>query len=332
MPPIRELLRTTGTVLLDAALAWNRDHAPRKGAALAYYTVFSLAPILVIATAIAGTVFGEQAARGQLVGEIRGLIGVDGARAIEALLRSASAPGRGLTASIAGILTLLLGATTALIELKGGLDDIWGTPQPVRDRAWYYGIWDFVRARLLTLGLLLATGFLLLVSLVVSAVAAALTTHWDGMQTLGLALQIFNFIASLGLATLLFAAIYSILPSRRIPWRDVWFGAFVTALLFDIGKVLIGLYLGNGAIASTYGAVGAIVIVLVWVYYSAQIFLFGAEITKAYAYRHGSRCPAAAARTLRQPGARAAREPDSDIARSTTHGEAQDAGSHGEPS
>lgn len=325
MPPIPRVLRATGRLLLDAALSWSRDRAPRKGAALAYYTVFSLAPILVISIAIAGFVFGEQAARGEIVGQIRGLIGPEGAQAIEALLRGASAPGRGITASIAGLLTLLLGATTALAELKGGLDDIWGTPEQARDRAWYYSIWDFLRTRLLTLGLLLATGFLLLVSLVLSTVAAVLTTHWDGTHTLGLVMQVFNFVGSLAVATLLFAAIYSILPSRRIPWRDVWFGAFVTALLFGVGKYLIGLYLGNGAIASTYGAAGAIVIVLAWVYYSAQIFLFGAEITKVYSYRHGSRCPAAAARSLRQPGARTARETGGDVARSA-HGEGQGAG------
>jgi membrane protein len=267
----------------DTAKAWNDFSASRKGAALAYYTIFSLAPILIIAIAVAGIFFGAEAARGEIVGQISGLLGPDAARAIQTMIESASKPGAGITATIIGIATLLIGATTALAELKSDLDEVWGVPPDRRS-----GLMYMIRTRLLSFGLILSLGFLLLVSLALSAFLAALARTWGGNDATSILLQIVNFVVSFGLVTALFAMIYKMLPSFKIAWHDVIIGAVVTALLFSIGKFLIGMYLGNSAIASSYGAAGSVILVLVWVYYSTQIFLFGAEFTRVYAYRYGS--------------------------------------------
>lgn len=277
-------MRGAWELVSQSVMEWVNDRASRKGAALAFYTVFSLAPILILAIAIAGAFFGKDAARGEIVAQVRDLLGPDGAQAIQAMIQNASKPGAGLLATLIGFITLFVGATTALAELKDGLDQIWHAP-PERTS----GFWYFVRKRLLSIGLILSLGFLLLVSLVFSAVLAALARRWGPQDLTGTVLQAVNFVVSFGLVTLLFAMIYKILPSVRIAWRDVLIGALVTALLFSIGKFLIGLYLGNSAIASSYGAAGSVILVLVWVYYSAQIFLFGAEFTKVYAHRYGSR-------------------------------------------
>jgi membrane protein len=267
----------------DTAKAWNDFSASRKGAALAYYTIFSLAPILIIAIAVAGIFFGAEAARGEIVGQVSGLLGPDAARAIQTMIESASKPGAGITATIIGIATLLIGATTALAELKSDLDEVWGVPPDRRS-----GLMYIIRTRLLSFGLILSLGFLLLVSLALSAFLAALARTWGGNDATSILLQIVNFVVSFGLVTTLFAMIYKMLPSFKIAWHDVIIGAVVTALLFSIGKLLIGMYLGNSAIASSYGAAGSVILVLVWVYYSTQIFLFGAEFTRVYAYRYGS--------------------------------------------
>jgi membrane protein len=268
----------------ESVMEWVGDRASRKGAALAYYTVFSLAPILILAIAIAGLFFGEDAARGEIYEQVRDLLGPDGARAIEAMVMNASRPGAGLIATLVGFVTLFIGATTALAELKDGLDQIWDVPAERTS-----GFWYFVRKRLLSIGLILSIGFLLLVSLVLSAVLNVLAKRWGPADATGTVLETINFLFSFVLVTVLFAMIYKILPSARIAWRDVIVGSVVTALLFSIGKFAIGVYLGNSAIASTYGAAGSIILVLVWVYYSAQIFLLGAEFTKVYAHRYGSR-------------------------------------------
>jgi membrane protein len=270
-------------LLVETAMAWNNDRAPRKGAALAYYTIFSLAPILIIAIAIAGMFFGEAAARNEIVDQMRGLLGGEGARAVQAMIENAAQPGAGIFATVVGLVTLMVGATTALAELKDGLDQIWNAPPEKTS-----GFWYFLRKRLLSVGLILALGFLLLVSLVLSAVLAALSKRWGGNDATSLLLQGLNFLFSFGLVTALFAMIYKLLPAVRIAWADVIIGAVVTALLFNIGKLAIGMYLGNSAIASTYGAAGSLILLLIWVYYSAQIFLFGAEFTKVYAHRFGS--------------------------------------------
>ncbi len=289
LPDIWSLIR-------DTVSEWIADRASRKGAALAFYTVFSLAPLLILAISIAGMFFGEEAARGEIVGQMRELLGPEGAQAVQAVIQNAAQPAVGLWATLVGIATLLLGATTALAELKDDLDEIWDAP-PERIR----GFWYLVRKRLLSVGMILALGFLLLVSLVLSAVTAALSRFWGVGEATSILLQVVNFAFSFVLVTALFAMIYKILPAVRIAWQDVIIGAVITALLFSIGKLLIGVYLGNSAIASTYGAAGSVVLILVWVYYSSQIFLLGAEFTKVYAFRFGSlRNVSTAAATLQR--------------------------------
>jgi membrane protein len=269
---------------------WVNDRASRKGAALAFYTVFSLAPILILSIAIAGLFFGQEAARGEIFGQVKDLLGADAASAVQAMIHSAGRPGAGLAATAIGIVTLCIGATTALAELKDGLDQIWNAP-PERTS----GFWYFLRKRLLSVGLILSLGFLLLVSLVFSAIVSALARRWGPSDATGTVLQAMNFLFSFALVTLLFAMIYKILPSVHIAWKDVAIGSIITALLFSIGKFAIGVYLGNSAVASSYGAAGSVIRVLIWVYYSAQIFLLGAEFTKVYAHKYGSR------RNLPQP-------------------------------
>jgi len=264
---------------------WMNDYAPSMGAALAYYTVFSIAPLLVIVIAVAALIFGQDAAQAAIMDQARGLIGENGAKAIEGMLASAQKPKQGMIASALGILLLLIGATTVLAELESNLNRIWKVEPDKRS-----GIWHFIRTRLLSIGMVLAIGFLLIVSLVVSAAIAAWGKAWGGwfggMETL---LHIANFTVSVAIVTVLFAIIYKFMPRVAIRWRDVWVGALVTSLLFSFGKFLIGLYIGKSGVESSYGAAGALVVLLVWVYYSAQIFLLGAEFTKVYAESHGSR-------------------------------------------
>jgi len=269
-----------------AVKAWVDDYAPSMGAALSYYTLFSLAPMLIIVIAVAGMVFGQEAAQGQIVAQLRGIMGQEGAVAVEGMLKAAREPAKGVVATIVGIALLLLGATAIFAELQSALDRIWRVPAQQR----VSGIWQLLRTRFLSFGLVLGLGFLLMVSLVVSAALAALGKWWGGWFDGGdVFLEILNFAISFGIFTLLFAMIYKIMPRATIPWRDVWTGAGVTALLFTIGKVLIGLYLGKSSLASGFGAAGSLVLLIAWIYYSAQIFLFGAEYTWVYANRHGSR-------------------------------------------
>jgi membrane protein len=282
--------RATWHLCYETVNEWVNDRASRKGAALAFYTVFSLAPILILSIAIAGLFFGQEAARGEIFGQVKDLLGTDAAAAIQAMIQSASRPGAGLIATAIGVVTLCIGATTALAELKDGLDQIWDAP-PERTS----GFWYFVRKRLLSVGLILSLGFLLLVSLVFSALVSALARLWGPADATGMVLQALNFLFSFALVTLLFAMIYKILPSVHIAWKDVAIGSIITAALFSVGKALIGVYLGNSAVTSSYGAAGSVILVLIWVYYSAQIFLLGAEFTKVYAHRYGSR------RNLPQP-------------------------------
>jgi membrane protein len=268
----------------DTFFGWLADRASRKSAALAYYTLFSLSPLLVLAIAIAGLFFGEEAVRGQLLQETRGLIGEEGARAIQAMIASAATPTAGAIATAGSLLVLLIGATSALAELKDGLDQIWDAP-PERTQSFWY----FLRKRVMSIGLILALGFLLLVSLVLSAVLAFLAQRFGGADATNVILEFLNTGVSFALVTALFATIYKVLPSVRIAWRDVAIGAVVTAALFTTGKYVIGVYLGNSAVTSSYGAAASLIVILVWVYYSALIFFFGAEFTKVYAHRLGSR-------------------------------------------
>jgi len=270
----------------SAVKGWVEDDAPSMGAALSYYTLFSLAPLLIIVIAVAGLVFGQDAAQGEIVAQLRGIMGEEGAVVVEGLLKAAREPSQGVIATIVGIAILLLGATAIFGELQSALDRIWRVPASKEES----GIWHLLRTRLLSFGLVLGLGFLLMVSLVVSAALAALGKWWGGwFAGWDVLLEILNFAVSLGIFTLLFAMIYKMMPRARIPWRDVWTGAAVTALLFTLGKVLIGLYLGKSSLASGFGAAGSIVVLIAWVYYSAQIFLLGAEYTWVYANQHGSR-------------------------------------------
>lgn len=262
------------------------DYAPSMGAAISYYTVFSMAPLLLIVIALCGFVFGKDAASGRLYAELSGSLGPEAASAIQGMVRSASHPGNGLIGTIGGSIMLLVGATTVFAELQSALNRIWRTPAPADGG----GIWRLIRVRLLSFGIVLAIGFLLLVTLVVSSALSALGHLWDPLLgTWSFMLQAVNFVVTLGVITVLFALIYKLLPRATIAWSDVWIGAAVTALLFTIGKLLIGLYIGKTGVASGFGAAGSLVVILVWVYFSAQIFLLGAEFTWQYTYRFGSR-------------------------------------------
>jgi membrane protein len=270
----------------DSISAWIDDFAPSMGAAISYYTVFSIAPLLLIVIALAGLVLGQEAASGQIFSQLQGLLGEEGAAAIQNMVQSASLSGKSFVATAVGVVTLIIGATTVFGELQSALDRIWQSPSAAKTE----GLWNLLRTRVLSFGMILAIGFLLLISLVVSAGISALGSWWapvfGGWE---IVLNVVNFVISLAVVTALFALIYKFLPRAKIGWHDVWIGAGATALLFTLGKFLIGLYIGKSSVASGFGAAGSLVIVLVWVYYSAQIFLLGAEFTWVYAFRHGSR-------------------------------------------
>ena len=266
--------------------AWIDDYAPSMGAAISYYTVFSIAPLLIIVIAVAGFVWGREAVQGELVGQLTGLIGKEGATGIQALIESANQPTQGLVATVISTLVLIVGATTVFAELQSALDRIWQVPQVPKAS----GIWATLRTRLLSLGFILGLGFLMLVSLVSSAGIAALGGWAKGLLPGWAALlYVINLVFSVGFTTVLFAMIFKLMPQAQVSWRDVWVGAGVTAVLFEIGKTLISLYIGKSSVTSSFAAAGSLVVLLIWVYYSAQIFLLGAEFTWAYANAHGSR-------------------------------------------
>ncbi len=272
-------------LIKSAVTAWIEDYAPSMGAALSYYTVFSLAPVLLIVISVAGLVFGAEAARGEIFGQLRGLMGTDAAKAIEDILTSVSKPTEGITATLIGFVLLFIGATAVFGELQDALDRIWRAPARDKTGGW----WGLVRARLLSFGMILGVAFLLIVSLVLSAATAALGKWWSGaFGSWELLAQIVNLLVGFVFTTVGFAMIYKIMPRVKIRWHDVWLGAAVTALLFTIGRFLIGLYIGKSGIASGFGAAGSLIIIFVWVYYSAQIFLLGAEFTWVYARTFGS--------------------------------------------
>ena len=274
------------SMIRKSVSAWIDDFAPSMGAALAYYTMFSIAPTLIIIIAIAGFIFGREAASGELYGQLAGLLGDDGAKAIQGLVQSASGKKEGILATLIGLAVLLVGATTVFAELQTDLDRIWKAPAAKKTE----GLWGMIRSRVLSLGVVVSMGFVMLVSLAVSAALSALGSWWGGIfGDFEWLLQLVNFLVSFAVITLMFALMYKILPRVRIAWHDVWIGAAVTALLFTIGKLLVGLYIGKSSVASGFGAAGSLVVLLVWVYYSAQIFLLGAEFTWIYAHEYGSR-------------------------------------------
>lgn len=288
-------LRQIGELIGKSFSAWVDDYASSMGAALAYYTLFSIAPLLIIVIAIAGLVFGQDAARGEIVAQIQGLLGRDGAIAVQGLLKSTSEPVEGIVAIVLSSIMLFIGATTVFAELQSDLDRIWR----VSARAKQNGIFIMLRTRLLSFGLVLGLGFLLLVSLLIGAAIAAFGRWWEGFfEGWEAILQTIDFFLSFAITTVLFAMIYKLMPRARIAWRDVWIGAAVTALLFEIGKLLIGLYLGKANVVSGFGAAGSLVVLLVWVYFAAQIFLLGAEFTWVYANEHGSKADRSGQRSL----------------------------------
>jgi membrane protein len=278
-------LGRAGAFLREIYAEWQADEALNLGAALAYYTIFSMAPLLLLVIAIAGLVLGRAAAEGQLVGQIGSLVGESGAHAIEDMLARASGPKVGIVASVVSLVTMVLGATGVFGQLQHALNKIWNAPPPKRS-----GLRAQVRKRAVGFGMILGIGFLLLVSLAISAVLAGLREILAAHAPfLGSLLPILNFALSFAVISALFALIFKFLPDVEMTWRDVWPGGAVTALLFTVGKTLIGMYLGRAGATSVYGAAGSFVLVLLWVYYSAQILFLGAEFTEVYSRRYGSR-------------------------------------------
>ena len=271
-------------VLKEAVSAWIRDSAPSKGAALSYYTIFSIAPMLFIGISVAGLVFGPEAVQGAVMAQLTDLMGEAGAQAIQEMLANLERPERGAWGAALGIGLLLIGASTVFGQLQTALDSIWQVPRAPKQN----GLWAFVRARLLSFGMVLGMAFVIIVSLLFSTVVAALSKWWGPVFSESIA-HVIDLALSFALLTAVFAMIYRYVPSTHIPWRDVWVGAAVTAVLFAVGKWAIGLYLGKSSISQGFGAFASLVVVMVWVYYSAQIFLLGAEFTWVYAHHFGSR-------------------------------------------
>ncbi|OEZ98203.1 YihY/virulence factor BrkB family protein [Duganella sp. HH101] len=284
---------TLVTVLRCTVSEWFEHRASSKGAALAFYTLFSLAPVLVLVLAIAGWFYGPQAAQGQLFNELRGLVGSQGAEAIQLVLAGARDKEQGLLATLIAGALLLFGATSVFAELKASLDDIWQVPPLVHGT-----VWDVVRTRLLSFGMILVLAFLLMVSLVVSAALALLEKLWGNYwREAGIVLSAANMAIGYLVIAALFGAIFKLLPRIKLSWHDVTIGALGTAALFTLGKYLIGVYIGNSGVASSFGAAGSVIALLLWVYYSAQIFFLGAEFARQYALQLGSlREPAATGR------------------------------------
>jgi membrane protein len=269
----------------DSFKEWKADNAPRLGAAMSYYTVFSLAPILLLAISVAGLVLGTDAAQGRILDELRALLGPDAANLVQHMLARSAEKGAGIVGTAVGALMLILGATAVMIELEAALDVVWKVPpRPSR------GVKGLIKERMLSLSLILSVGFLMLVSLAASAVLGALGSQLERFAFPGAAMvgQVTGNAVSLGVIAVFFALIFKFLPNAKVAWRDIWIGALLTSVLFHAGKIAIGLYLGRATVASTFGAAGSLAVLLIWVYYTAQIVLFGAEITRLYAIRHGS--------------------------------------------
>lgn len=267
--------------------AWTEfgdDKAQRLGAALSYYTVFSIAPLLLIAVSIAGLVFGQKAAQGAIQQELAGTLGPNTAKALNEMILMASKPKSGTIATIVGIVTLLFGAAGVFGQLQDALDTIWNVSK--QKTAGFFGM---IKDRFLSMTMVFGIGFLLLVSLVIDTAISAMG-HFIGNRFPGgeAVLQIVQLVISFGLITVLFALTFKYLPHAKVEWRDVWFGAAFTSFLFVLGKFGLGLYIGKAAVGSAYGAAGSLVVILIWVYWSAQILFFGAEVTQVYARRHGS--------------------------------------------
>jgi membrane protein len=277
--------RDVSGMLKAAAVNWVKDYAQSMGAALAFYTMFSIAPLLLIVISVAGIAFGEEAARGEIFAQLQDLLGAPGALAVQGLIESAGKPRESVLATVFGVVLLFVGATSVFAELQDALDRIWRAPT----KATNSGLWRLVRVRLLSFGMILGIGFLLMVSLVFSAGMAALSRWWDPFfgewETIAHSIDV---VVGILLATIVFGVIFKTMPRVEVAWKDVWIGAAVTSMLFVAGKFVIGLYLGRSSVSSVFGAAASLVVVLLWVYYSAQIFLYGAEFTWVYSHRFGS--------------------------------------------
>ena len=284
---MKKLLSDALNILKRTYQEWREDRASRLAAALAYYTIFSLAPLLVIAIAVAGFIWTQDAVEAQVMGQIQSLVGADGAAFVGDLIKGASNPAEGIIATIIGLVTLLFGALGVFNELHNSLNIIWEVKEEKPESFWH-AIKDAIVDRFLSFTMVLGIGFLLLVSLVVSAgLSATQELVGNAFPVPEFLLQLLNLIISIGVITVLFAMMYKYLPDVEVPWRYVWLGAFATAVLFSLGKMVIGIYLGNSAVASSFGAAGSLVLLLLWVYYSAQILFFGAEFTQVYANTYG---------------------------------------------
>jgi membrane protein len=301
-------LKTAWSLTKQTFSEWSDDKGGRLGAALSYYTVFSLAPLLLIVISVAGLVFGRTAAEGGLFSQLAGVVGPEAAHLIQSAVSKASQTKAGVLGTVIGVVALLAGATGVVIELQGALDTVWKVaPKPNR------GIWGVVRTRLLSVAMILSLGFLLLVSLVISAALAALSGWLRAVfGDIAIVSWVIDAVVALAVISTLVALIYKILPDAEVAWRDVWVGAVATGILFMVGKYLIGLYVGKASVGSAFGAAGSLAVLLVWIYYSAQIVLLGAEFTRVYANRFGEKV-----RPSRQaiPAQRAAAPPPAPDAR-----------------
>jgi membrane protein len=282
---MRGAFKTAWSMTRQTFSEWSDDNGGRLGAALSYYTIFSLAPLLLLVISIAGLAFGRQAAEGRIFEQLAGILGADAAELVQGAVAKASSTKGGVIGTIVGMAVLLLGATGIVIELQGALNAVWKVkPKPNR------GVWGVVRTRILSVAMILSLGFLLLVSLVVSAALAALSSWLRSMiGDVAILGWFLDAVVALAVISTMVALIYKILPDARVAWRDVWVGAAATAVLFLLGKYLIGLYIGKASVGSAFGAAGSLAVLLVWIYYSAQIILLGAEFTRVYANRFGAK-------------------------------------------
>jgi len=299
-------LKTAWSMIRKTFGEWSSDKGSRLGAALSYYTVFSMAPLLLVIISIAGLAFGRAAAEGRMFGELSGLIGPQASQMVQSAVAKANTTKGGVIGTVIGVAVLLLGASGVVIELQDALNTVWKvTPKPNR------GIWGVVRTRLLSLAMILSLGFLLLVSLAVSAVLAGLTGWLRGfLGNLAVLGWFIDIIVTLGAISTLIALIYKILPDAEVAWRDVWVGAIATAILFVGGKYLISLYVGRASVGSAFGAAGSLAVLLVWIYYSSQIILLGAEFTRVYANQFGAKVRPSRQAIPAQAAARPAPAPD----------------------
>lgn len=280
---LKEKFKNLGKLFYEVGDKWSADKAPKLGAALSFYTIFSLAPLLIIAIAVAGMVFGNEAAQGEIVYQIRDLVGEEGAKIVQTAIKNASEGSSDVIATIISMATLVIASTAVFVELQDSLNKIWRVKRREGNV-----IKQTLRERLTSFGMVVGFGFLLLVSLLVSALLTGLKNFISSYVDIPFfVLEIFNILISIGVIFVLFTMIYKVLPDVHLAWKDVWRGGLVTTLLFVLGKYLIGLYLGTSSYASTYGAAGSLAILLIWIYYSAQIVFLGAEFAYVLTVRYG---------------------------------------------